>query len=98
MESFSPCLAAKKLARPLSPFSPTPSLLASKLTRCDNPSQTYERPSRMPATQAHLIAIDARKIGLAAQPRGHAAVERVIPDVQLPHGRRIDRGDKVAHA
>src|SRR5262245_62138865 len=48
--SFCPLLAARKLARPFSPASPTPKPLAENSVRCDRPSQTYERPSRMPST------------------------------------------------
>src|SRR4029450_11509622 len=113
--SFWPALAAKKLARPLSPFSPTPWPFTENSTRCDMPSQTSDRQSSVaPAPgfarcfrrvappvdppQAKLVAINAREVGLATDPRRHAAVQRVIPDVEFPHGRRIDGRNEVAHA
>ena len=34
--------------------------------------------------QSHALAVDAGEIGLAADPRAEAAIERVIPDVELP--------------
>lgn len=34
--------------------------------------------------QSHALAVDAGEIGLAADPRAEAAVERVIPVVELP--------------
>ena len=40
--------------------------------------------------QADALAVDAGEVGLAADPAAVAAVERVIPDVQLPDGRRVD--------
>ncbi len=48
------------------------------------------------AAQADALAVDAGKVGLAADPGGVAAVERVIPDVQLPDGRRVDGRDEIA--
>src|SRR6266478_6988821 len=48
--------------------------------------------------QADALAINARKIGLAANPAAVAAIERVIPDVQLVNRRRVHGGDEVAHA
>src|SRR6266571_8270762 len=48
--------------------------------------------------QADALAIDAWKIGLAANPAAVAAIERVIPDVQLVDRRRVHGGDEVAHA
>ncbi len=48
------------------------------------------------AAQADALAVDAGEIGLAADAAGVAAVERVIPDVQLPDDGRIDRRDEVA--
>src|SRR5262249_27258148 len=41
------------------------------------------------ASQADPFAIDARKIGLAADSAAVTAIQRVIPDVQLPHRRRV---------
>src|SRR5262249_35574619 len=48
------------------------------------------------AAQAHTLAVDAWKIRLSTDPAAEAAVERVIPDVQLPDRRRIHRRDEVA--
>ena len=48
------------------------------------------------AAQADALAVDAGEIGLAADPAAVAAVERVIPHVQFPHGRRVHRRDEVA--
>ena len=45
--------------------------------------------------QADALAVDAGEVGLAADPAAVAAVERVIPDVQFPGGRRVDRRDEV---
>ena len=40
--------------------------------------------------QADALAVDAGEVGLAADLGAVAAVERVVPDVQLPGGRRVD--------
>src|SRR4051794_30845619 len=48
--------------------------------------------------QPDALPVDARKIGLAADARREAAVERVIPDVHLPGIRRVDGRDEIAHA
>src|SRR5262249_19093955 len=50
------------------------------------------------AAEADFVAIDAGKIGLATDSRGHAAVQRVIPGVQLPDSGCIDGGNEIAHA
>src|SRR5579872_3755973 len=50
------------------------------------------------APQPDLVAVNARKVGFAADSRRHAAVESVIPDVELPDWRRVDRRDEVAGA
>src|SRR5262249_50019783 len=48
------------------------------------------------AAQADALAVDAREIGLAANAAAVAAVQRVIPDVQLPNRRRVHGGDETA--
>ncbi len=45
--------------------------------------------------QADALAVDAGEVGLAADLGPVAAVERVIPDVELPRGRRVDARDEV---
>src|SRR5262249_33548002 len=50
------------------------------------------------AADPDALAVDAREVGLAADAAGVAAVQRVVPDVQLPDRRRVHRGDEVAHA
>src|SRR5260370_30015124 len=50
------------------------------------------------AAQADALAVDAGEIRLAADPAAVAAIQRVVPDVELPIGRRVDRGDEVTHA
>ncbi len=40
--------------------------------------------------QADALAVDAGEVGLAADPGPIAAIERVIPDVELPGGGRVD--------
>src|SRR5207247_1474891 len=47
---------------------------------------------------ADAAVVDAGKICFAADPRAEADVQRVIPDAQLRHRRRIDGGDEVDHA
>src|SRR5262249_14858588 len=47
--------------------------------------------------QAHALTVNAREVRLAADPGPVAAVERVVPDVELPGGRRVDRRDEVDH-
>ena len=47
--------------------------------------------------QPDALAVDAGEIGLAADAALIAAVERVVPDVQLPEDRRIDRRNEIAH-
>src|SRR5262245_38559496 len=47
------------------------------------------------AAQAHALAINAGEIGLAADARTEAGVERVIPDVQLPRRWRVDGRNEI---
>ena len=47
------------------------------------------------AAQPDALAIDARKIGLAADARSIADVQRVIPDIQFPGIRRVDGRDDI---
>src|SRR5262249_14552739 len=47
------------------------------------------------ATQADTFPIDAREVGLAADPATVSTVERVVPDIQLERGGRVDGGDEV---
>ncbi len=47
------------------------------------------------AAEPDALAVDAGKIGLAADPGAIAAVERVVPDVELPGGGRVDGRDEV---
>jgi hypothetical protein len=48
--------------------------------------------------EPHLFSIDTRKIRLAADTRTEAHVQRVVPDVQLPHVGRVDGGDEIDRA
>ena len=48
------------------------------------------------ATQTHFISVNTGEIGFTADPGSHAAVQRVVPDVEFPDGGCIDCGDKVA--
>ena len=50
------------------------------------------------AAQPDLVAIETGEVGLAAEASPHAAVEYVVPDVEFPNHRRIDRRDEVTHA
>lgn len=43
------------------------------------------------AAEANFVTVDAREVGLAGDPRSEAGVERVVPDVEFPDRRRIDR-------
>ena len=45
--------------------------------------------------QADALAVDAGEVGLAADLGPVAAVERVVPDVELPGGRRVDARDEI---
>ena len=45
--------------------------------------------------QADALAVDAGKVGLAAELGPVAAVERVIPDVELPGSGRVDARDEI---
>src|SRR5215510_12258744 len=47
------------------------------------------------AAQPHALAVDAREIGLAADARTEACVERVVPDVQFPRRGRVDGRDEI---
>ena len=49
------------------------------------------------SAQSDAVPVDAREIGLATDAALVAAVERVIPAVELPDARRIDRRDEIAH-
>ena len=42
-------------------------------------------------SQTDFLAVDARKVGLAAELRPEPAVQRVIPDVEAPTGRACRR-------
>jgi len=46
--------------------------------------------------QAHPLTIDTGEVGLTANPRRKTAVQRVIPDVQLPNERGIHGRDEIA--
>src|SRR5262249_52391906 len=48
------------------------------------------------ASEPDALAVDAREIGLAADPAAVAAIQRVIPSVQLPDGRRVHGGNEIA--
>src|SRR5437899_11708813 len=50
------------------------------------------------ASEPAALAVDAGEVGLAADPGAVSAIERVIPDVQLPVGGSIDRRNEVARA
>ena len=45
--------------------------------------------------QADALAVNTGKIGLAADPRAKAAIQGVIPDVQLPRSRRVHRRQEI---
>ena len=48
--------------------------------------------------QPHPVTVDAGEVGLAADPRREAAIECVVPNVELPHRWRVDGREKIAHA
>src|SRR5262249_51628915 len=48
--------------------------------------------------QADALAVDAGEVRLATDARAVAAVEGVVPGIQLPDRRRVYRRDEVAHA
>src|SRR5208337_1037728 len=50
------------------------------------------------APQADALAVNAGKIGLAADPRAKAAVQGVIPDVELPGNWRVHRRQDIDRA
>src|SRR5881628_1709237 len=50
------------------------------------------------ATQADALAVDTREVGLAADTCAIAAIQGVVPDIELPIRWRIDRRDEVAGA
>ena len=47
------------------------------------------------AAQTNFFTVDAWEVGLAANLGSIAAVERVIPDIELPGGWRVDARNKV---
>src|SRR5215475_161669 len=47
------------------------------------------------AAESDAFAVDAWEIGLAADARTEAGVERVVPDVQLPGRGRVDGRDEI---
>src|SRR5205807_7860642 len=65
-----------------------------------HPRVVVEPPRHLNIRAAHAdaVGVDAGEVRLAADARAEAAVERVIPDVQLPRGGRVGGGDEVHHA
>ena len=61
------------------------------------PRVIIERPVQMDVTPAKpdSFAVDAGKVGFAADPGSETAIQRVIPDVQLPDVGRVDGADEV---
>src|SRR5262249_59163466 len=47
------------------------------------------------AAESDAFPVDAREIGLAADARAEAGVERVVPDVQLPRRWRVNGRDEI---
>src|SRR5690606_8108773 len=50
------------------------------------------------SSESDALAVDAGKIGFAADARADAAIEHMIPYIQLPDGGGIDGGNKIALA